>query len=60
MNSAERCNWLGSQLGARHYLEIGVNEGKTFRDITIPYKTGVDPNFLFDIQQVLNLSLIHI
>lgn len=46
--SARRINYLGNKLGARCYLEIGVNYGHTFRDVDIEYKTGVDPKFRFD------------
>ena len=30
------------------YLEIGVNRGETFLDVTASKKVGVDPKFLFD------------
>lgn len=33
---------------AQRYLEVGVNEGRTFLEVDIPYKDAVDPNFLFD------------
>ena len=30
------------------YLEIGVNRGVTFHEVSVPYKVAVDPQFLFD------------
>lgn len=46
--SARRINALAAALGARRYLEIGVNEGATFRAVRCPERSGVDPQFLFD------------
>lgn len=52
--SAHVANALARQIGARRYLEIGVSAGATFRDIEIVERTGVDPNFLFDINGLTN------
>jgi hypothetical protein len=49
--TAKRFNLLGKALGARSYLEIGVETGMTFERIRIAERTGVDPAFLFDIGQ---------
>jgi hypothetical protein len=51
-NSARRTNKLAMQLGARRYLEIGVFAGATFRDIDIAERTGVDPTFRFDTNEL--------
>ena len=53
-HSARRLNALAAQLGARRYLEIGVNNGVTFRDVEIAERTGVDPKFLFDTSELVN------
>ena len=53
-HSARRANALAKQLGARRYLEIGVNTGETFHDIGIAERTGVDPVFAFDTQEAAN------
>ena len=37
-------NRIAAQIGARHYLEIGVQAGHTFRRIDIEHRTGVDPD----------------
>lgn len=50
-HSARRVNFLANALGARNYLEIGVNDGQSFFDITVPERTGVDPDFRFDIEE---------
>jgi hypothetical protein len=55
-HSARRINALARRLGARRYLEIGVSTGQTFRAIDIPERTGVDPNFRFDIAEVANAT----
>ena len=47
-HSARRINRLAEALGATRYLEIGVEEGRTFFDINIFDRTAVDPNLLFD------------
>jgi hypothetical protein len=38
---------------AKSYLEIGVEKGRTFLDVNIDFKDGVDPNFLFDTAAVV-------
>lgn len=53
-NSAHRVNALARQLGAVRYLEIGVAEGKTFRDIEIAERTAVDPLFRLDTNELTN------
>lgn len=46
--SSRRINAIASINEAEHYLEIGVATGKTFEDVNIKFKDGVDPNFGFD------------
>lgn len=53
-HSARRINALAQQLGAHRYLEIGVAAATTFRDIKISERTAVDPNFLFDPNELAN------
>jgi hypothetical protein len=50
--SARRINALARQLGTRRYLEIGVDSGETFRDVEICERTGVDPAFAFDTNEL--------
>lgn len=38
--------------GYTDYLEIGVEQGVTFRQVKIPRKIGVDPDFKFDTTSV--------
>ncbi|HXR36957.1 MAG TPA: class I SAM-dependent methyltransferase [Candidatus Binataceae bacterium] len=45
---------MAKQLGARRYLEIGVAEGNTFRDVEIAERTAVDPHFRFDTNELAN------
>jgi hypothetical protein len=47
-------NALARRIGARRYLEIGVNRGQTFRGVLIAERVGVDPRFLFDTAEVAN------
>ena len=47
--SSRRINAIAGKVGAARYLEIGINEGKTFFRVNIAGKTGVDPQFKFDI-----------
>jgi len=49
--TSARINRLAEALGARSYLEIGVETGVTFERVRIARRTGVDPTFLFDIAQ---------
>ncbi|MDX1410758.1 MAG: class I SAM-dependent methyltransferase [Nitrospirales bacterium] len=44
----ERLNALADLISASTYLEIGVAKGKTFMNISVPYKVGVDPHFKFN------------
>jgi hypothetical protein len=48
--SARRLNNLAAALNAQSYLEIGVETGHTFLNVSCGSKTGVDPFFLFDWQ----------
>ena len=48
--SARRINSLATKLGAQRYLEIGVNQGDTFRKIEIRDRTAVDPKFAFVVE----------
>lgn len=43
-----RLNEIARISRAKKYLEIGVFDGATFFDVSVDYKVGVDPNFLFD------------
>jgi hypothetical protein len=54
--SVRRIGRLAEALGARTYLEIGVGRGGTFRSVTMPQRTGVDPAFRFDTQLVADES----
>jgi hypothetical protein len=54
--SARRINTLAAALGAQRYLEIGVNRGATFKEVTLPYRVGVDPSFSFDTAPYANDS----
>jgi hypothetical protein len=49
--TSNRLNRLAEALGARSYLEIGVETGVTFERVRVAERTGVDPAFLFDITQ---------
>lgn len=51
---AEMINSLAKMYNARYYLEIGVRFGATFFDVSIQHKTGIDPNFVFDINKYKN------
>jgi hypothetical protein len=55
-HSARRINNLARRLNIQSYLEIGVNEGDTFRLIEIPERTGVDPTLRFDPDTLRNQS----
>jgi GT2 family glycosyltransferase len=48
--SARRLNALASRLGCTSYLEIGVSTGHTFLQVSVEYRTGVDPFFNFDYE----------
>ena len=47
-HSARRINAIAQKIGAQTYLEIGVENGHTFMNVTIPKKVGVDPHLLID------------
>lgn len=49
--SARRLNRLAEALGCRTYLEIGVETGRTFLQVSLAQRTGVDPCFQFDWQE---------
>jgi hypothetical protein len=53
-HTSRRINELAKRLDCRTYLEIGVCEGETFREIEISERTGVDPNFRFDPDTLRN------
>ena len=44
MNRAEAINMIAKKINAKSYLEIGVQTGKTFRAVDMPFKIGVDPD----------------
>jgi len=46
--SARRLNYLANSINATKYLEIGVETGSTFQEVSCAEKLGVDPCFLFD------------
>lgn len=48
--SVRRINRIAEAMGARNYLEIGVETGMTFLALDFETKTGVDPAFQFDWQ----------
>lgn len=54
MSVVKRLNRIISRCNARCYLEIGVEKGQTFKSITAAIKTGVDPNFKFDIHDLID------
>lgn len=51
VSAPRRINEIARRVGARSYLEIGVQAGKTFFNVDIPVKVAVDPNFLFDYKE---------
>lgn len=58
--SAKRLNRLAKMRGAKNYLEIGVWRGDTFRGVKVDSKTGVDPDFKFDIATLQKLPGIYL
>ncbi len=56
-HSARRIETLTEFLRPQTYLEIGVNKGQTFFQVSIPQKTAVDPNFLFDVAAVTDENI---
>jgi hypothetical protein len=55
-HTARRVNALASRIGARRYLEIGVQHGYTFRGVAIEQRVGVDPRFAFDTAEVADAA----
>ena len=51
-HSARRLNKISELLGAKKYLEVGVEFGLTFFNVDIPNKVAVDPAFRFDINNM--------
>jgi hypothetical protein len=51
-HSARRINRLAEALGAKTYMEIGVEYGRTFFDVDIENKVAIDPDFRFDPKSV--------
>jgi hypothetical protein len=51
-HSSRRINRIATARGARSYLEIGVQHGRTFRNVQIRERVGVDPTFGFDVSSV--------
>lgn len=47
-NTIRRIEKISQLINAKSYLEIGVNEGATFNNLSFKKKVGVDPDFLFD------------
>lgn len=58
--TAKRFNLLGRALGAKSYLEIGVESGMTFERVRITERTGVDPVFGFDTSAHANEDTIFV
>jgi hypothetical protein len=52
--SPRRINKISDQLKSRSYLEIGVHEGLTFKNVNVNSRVAVDPNFAFDITNYKN------
>jgi hypothetical protein len=46
-----RIGYLVGRNAARSYLEIGVQSGKTFFHVDLPFKVAVDPCFLFNPEE---------
>jgi SAM-dependent methyltransferase len=44
LNRADMINMIAKKIGAKTYLEIGVQTGKTFRAVNVEDKIGVDPD----------------
>lgn len=51
--SARRINALYRGMpGARQYLEVGLHAGRTFEQVQVPNRVGVDPNPQFDLGRI--------
>jgi hypothetical protein len=48
-HSIRRIKQIARNVGARSYLEIGVNAGRTFNALEFERKVAVDPKFQFDV-----------
>jgi hypothetical protein len=49
--SARRINTLlAAMSGSHRYLEVGVETGHTFFEVSAAFKTAVDPQFLFELE----------
>ena len=51
--SIRRLKLIQQIINAKRYLEIGVQAGTTFRSLKLDHMDGVDPRFLFDVNQVV-------
>ena len=47
--STRRIRAAAALNNARHYLEVGVHHGRTFLNVDIEFKDGVDPDFALDV-----------
>jgi len=56
LNRAEMINIIARKINAQSYLEIGVQTGKTFREVNIDKKVGVDPDPIWIDQTYLMTS----
>jgi len=50
-HSIRRINFFKQLIGAKSYLEIGVNKGATFNHLDFETKVAVDPKFNFETAQ---------
>lgn len=50
MRRAEVVQKIIGLVGAKSYLEVGVNRGETFHEVSCDKKVAVDPKFLFDLK----------
>ena len=56
LNRADMINMIAQKIKAKSYLEIGVQTGKTFNNVNIAEKIGVDPDSRWDSQTHLMTS----
>jgi hypothetical protein len=53
LRSARRLNALHKEMPAcSTYLEVGVSLGRTFEQVTVPFRWGVDPHARFDVHHL--------
>src|SRR4051812_20804380 len=53
LHSARRLNALQREMPAcSTYLEVGVSLGRTFEEVTVPFRWGVDPHPRFDVHHL--------